>query len=579
MSYVPDNGSVVAFQGTIPWSVIGSTTNVGSVITVNQGSIATVIVGGSIAASFVPPANQSVSGTVQTDVRGSVATVIIGGSIAASFTPPANQSVSGEVSVSNFPAIQTVRSSLAGGIFPISGSVAAFVTGGISSVALAGANTVSVVGQVGASIIGLPPVNVTNFPTTQNVSGSVVASQGTVPWVVTSSIAGGIFPISGSVAAVITNTNLNVSGSVVAFQGGTPWANTNVGSVITVGQGSIAVNIIAGSIAVATGNSSVQVLNFPANQSVSGTLGASIIGTVPVVQSGTNITSVVNTVPSSMIVGASIFGALPPVTIAGGVSSVALVGANTVSVVGSVTAYQGAVPWAISGSVAAFQAGTIITSITGIPSISGTVIATQGAQAAISSRWPILITNGAQSADVSSSSMLSVKVDAMTSIVGTYVEDAAHTTGDRGLLVFGVRNDTMASITSADGDYSPIVSGPVGETITANSPITKWVQGTASMLGGTPVNGGSVLVIAAQGSSIFTYITGLQIANVGPNTVYLRLDGATSSTIGFTVAPAGGGSNIVFPNALKTNANGAFTASISGIASVYISAQGFISKV
>lgn len=49
----------------------------------------------------------------------------------------------------------------------------------------------------------------------------MVATQGTNPWTVVSSLAGGIFPISGSVAAAITNTNVNVSGSVAAFQVGT----------------------------------------------------------------------------------------------------------------------------------------------------------------------------------------------------------------------------------------------------------------------------------------------------------------------------------------------------------------------
>ena len=90
MAYIPDSGSVAAWIQS----------NNASVITIPKGSVATVIVGGSIAASFTPPANQSVSGTVQTDVRGSVATVIIGGSIAASFTPPTNQSVSGTVGAS-----------------------------------------------------------------------------------------------------------------------------------------------------------------------------------------------------------------------------------------------------------------------------------------------------------------------------------------------------------------------------------------------------------------------------------------------------------------------------------------------
>jgi len=131
---VPVNaaGSVVAFQGTSPWVVAP---NNSSLISISQGSVATVIIGGSIAASFNPPANQSVSGTVGANLlssnasvisvpQGSVAVAIVSGSIAATFNPPANQSVSG---------------------------------------------------VTGSSIIGYPNVN---------VGGSVVGFQGTSPWIV-----------------------------------------------------------------------------------------------------------------------------------------------------------------------------------------------------------------------------------------------------------------------------------------------------------------------------------------------------------------------------------------------------------
>ena len=77
---------------------------------------------------------------------------------------------------------------------------------------------------------------------------------------------------------------------------------------------------------------------------------------------------------------------------------------------------------------------------------------------------------------------------------------------------------------------------------------------------------------------IFTYVTALQVANLGSTSVLVTLSGATSSIIGYTIAPQGGGSNIYYPNGLKTNANGAFTASVGGAASLFLSAQGFISK-
>lgn len=101
--------------------------------------------------------------------------------------------------------------------------------------------------------------------------------------------------------------------------------------------------------------------------SISGQVGASVIGTVPVIQSGTVITSIVSTIPSSVIVGASIFG-LAPVNVTN----------TNINVGGSVVAFQGA-GWSgsvaaivtntninVSGSVAAFQAGTQSSSVYGV---------------------------------------------------------------------------------------------------------------------------------------------------------------------------------------------------------------------
>lgn len=413
------SGSVVAFpignqsvSGAVSVSNFPTTQNVSGSVVATQGTNPWIITG-SVQGSFSPAANQSVSGTVQVDVRSSVATVIIGGSIAASFTPPANQSVSGTVNIGTGGPVSVLGTMSVLGTVPVTQSTSPWIITGSVQGSFSPSGNQSVSGTVGASVIGLTPVSVSNFPTTQNVSGSVVATQGTTPWQVVSSLTGGIFPVSGSVAAVITNTpNVNTAGSVVSFQGTSPWVtNFQNSSILAVPVGS----------------------------------------TIAVLQS--------------------------------------------------------------------------------------------------------------------------------PSIVGTYSEDAAHTSADKGLFVLGVRNDTLSSITSNDGDYSPVGTGPVGEVITANSPITKWVSGTGSMLGGTPVNGGSVTLIAAQGSSVFTYITAINVVNSSANNAWIRFDGATSSIVGFTIAPANGGSNIILPNAWKTSANGAFTASISAVSSVYVTASGFISKI
>lgn len=158
-------------------------------------------------------------------------------------------------------------------------------------------------------------------------------------------------------------------------------------------------------------------------------------------------------------------------------------------------------------------------------------------------------------------------------MVGTYGEDAPHTSADRGIFTLGVRNDTISSITSADLDYSPISVGPVGEVIVADSPMTKWFQTQTSVMYGV-----SVQALAPQGASVFTYITGVQVANDSATFARIKFTGGLGSVLAWTVAPANGGSNIVFKTPLKTGENSGFSASINGVSSVYISAQGFISK-
>lgn len=164
---------------------------------------------------------------------------------------------------------------------------------------------------------------------------------------------------------------------------------------------------------------------------------------------------------------------------------------------------------------------------------------------------------------------------AITSIVGMQAEDSAHTSGDLGIMALAVRNDAISSVTNADRDYSAMSVGPAGELMTANAPLTKWIQGNASILNNFGV---SVTGISNQGTSIFTYITSAQVVNASANNVYLTIFGATNSVMAYLPAPANSGAIPLMVNGWKTNANGAVTASISGVASVYLSFQGFISK-
>lgn len=624
MAFIPQSGSVVAFQGNP--SVLQALVTVTNPVTVSS-------ISGTVGASIIglPPVNvvgrPSISGTV--NIAG-------------------NPSISGTVLVGNTNV-------------NVSGSVAAWLQSTDASIITIGT---AVPNQ---SVSGT--VDVGNFPTNQNVSGSVVAFQGTPQWTVRSSITGGIFPVSGSVAAVIVGTpNVNTAGSVVAFQGTTPWANTNVGSIITVSQdssvvayqlagsilatsatvlpgsvsgaitappGSImavagAVTAPAGSIAtvvhpagsvsgVRTDNTSVitvwkdsSVITYqlagsilatsasitPAeNQSVSGTVN---IGNFPTSQnvSGSVVAfqgtspwltnqggSVIAVFQSSSII-ARVTGSVATLGIAGSIMSVTAPAGSVATVIatapaGSIMATNqvaGSVMAVATGSVAAWlqsNNASVITVVSAgaisVGSVSGAVTAPPGSVSAVR-------TDNASVIAISTNVGSVITIQQANSIVGTYVEDAAYATGDRGLFFLAMRNDLMASITSADLDYSGVAVGPVGEAIVANAPITKWVQGTASMLGGLPTTGVAVPIIATGGTSVFTYITGLQITNPSANNAFIRLIDSGGATLGFTIAPANGGSNIYFANALKTAANTGFSASVNTVASVYLSAQGFVAK-
>ena len=104
------------------------------------------------------------------------------------------------------------------------------------------------------------------------------------------------------------------------------------------------------------------------------------------------------------------------------------------------------------------------------------------------------------------------------------------------------------------------------------------VTGTASCFTGV---GQPVL---ASVLSNYINVTSLQIANASANNVYLTLYGSgvgsvmTGSIIGYTIAPANGGSNIVYEIPIRTGISNPLMASVSGVASVYLSAQGFYSK-
>jgi hypothetical protein len=70
---------------------------------------------------------------------------------------------------------------------------------------------------------------------------------------------------------------------------------------------------------------------------------------------------------------------------------------------------------------------------------------------------------------VDSSGRLRVLADLTASFDFTYAEDSAHADGDVGAFVLAVRQDTLASSTSADGDYGSFKQTSLGELYVADS--------------------------------------------------------------------------------------------------------------
>lgn len=320
-------------------------------------------------------------------------------------------------------------------------------------------------------------------PSSMLVGASII---GAVP------VTGNVF-VAGSIAAV---------GSITALQGTNPWIVNMPSSSVISYQAAGSVLAVSGSFS--GGNSSVTAFQGGAwSASVSGGY-VNVIGSVATVPpSGVYITSVVNTTPSSMLVGASIIG-LTPVS-------------------------------PTPSSVFNYQAGTTITSI------SGTI--TIGA-----------ITSGA-------------------SIVGTYQEDLGHTSGDRGLFTLGVRNDAVASFASADLDYTPHALDSAGRGIVKlYAPEESRVEGYNSV-----VSGSVTTLVAAAGTGLKNYITDIMIANTGSVATLVTFKDGAASILGYTIAPAGGGSNIVgMAIPMRTGANATFDFQAATSSSVlYATVKGY----
>ncbi len=349
--------------------------------------------------------------------------------------------------------------------------------------------------------------------------------------------------ISGAVT-IVGNPSISgtvnigtIPGSVVSFQGG-GWTASLVStapSSVLVGASIFgqlpAGTAVLGSVATLQGT----------NPWITTFSNSSVLAT----QQGTVVTSLVSTVPSSVIVGASIFGQLPAGT----------------AVLGSVTVLQGTNPWVIgsvSGSVGIVGnpsiSGTV--NIAGNPSISGTV--NISGNPSISGTVNIGIIPGSVVAFQGGTLIASVVGSIPSSLL----------TG-----VHGHRNDAVASYLGGDLSWRPIATDSAGR------PLTKPFAAEESRVEGyvTLTSTSLTTLVAAAGAGLRNYITDLWFANTGATTTLITFSDSAASILGYTVAPTASGSNLpgLF-TPIRTGANASFNIQAgSNTSTLYATVKGF----
>ena len=355
-----------------------------------------------------------------------------------------------------------------------------------------------------------------------NNAGSITAIQGTNPWNIQPT-SGSIFAYqaAGSVMAVnttVTTGNSSVLilsgnatiGSVTAYQGVNPWVIT--GSIQGGGSGT---------------------------EYAEDTLVTSVTGTAIMFRRSqtTSLMAVVNPVNPLPVVG-SVSG-----TVSVNPSSVQVLGG--IAVLGSVATLQGTNPWVVGnssvtvmnaipphsvsgvGTFAVTQSGTWATSMVGVASVTQ------------AGAWNVGVI-GSVAAILSGGSSVIAVLQA-PSIAGTYAEDSAHTSAERGLFTLGVRNDATSSFVSANLEYTPFGVDSAGRMITK-----PFAADHSSVFGTGSVNGAaSVIVLVAPPTGLRNYATDIMIANTGSVATLVDITAGGGSILARTIAPAGGGSNII----------------------------------
>ncbi len=301
-----------------------------------------------------------------------------------------------------------------------------------------------------------------------NITGSITLPTGAATEAKQDTLIGHVDSVEAHLANISANTPALVDGKVPVDVGSITISNLTLGNVTVdnTANNPVPVSDAGGSLTVdgsvgITGNVTVQdggnSLTVDGAVSITGALptGSNTIGAVTI--SGTPAVSVSGT-PTVSISGTpavSITGGLP--TGANTIGAVTISGTPSVSagITGNVTVQDGGNSLTVDGSVSitgALPAGTNnigdvdVLSLPPLPAGSN-AIGTVGVTS-----LPALPAGTNNIGDVD---ILSVIPGTGATNLGK-AEDAAHTSGDVGVMILAVRNDDMDSIVSADGDYAPL---------------------------------------------------------------------------------------------------------------------------
>ena len=259
----------------------------------------------------------------------------------------------------------------------------------------------------------------------------------------------------------------------------------------------------------------------------------STLTTVPVVFSG-NIT--IGSILSSNVPNQSVSG-----TVNVGNSSVQVI--SGVGVIGSVATLQGTSPWVMVGSISG-----------GVSSVSQV------------GNWHI--------------QPASVQVMAGTNVIGSVAVLQGtnpwiiNSTGSVLATNYLQRNDAVVSALGVDLTYRPLAGDSAGRILSKPFAAEEArVEGYVST-----TNTSVTTLVPAAGAGLRNYITDIWIANTGAAATLVTFSsGGGSSVLGYTIAPAGGGSNLPgLLTPIRTEANATFgIQAATATSTLYATVKGF----